>query len=495
MRRLSLLLGLCLLASVLTAPAALAVSGAGYTTVNKAVDGSNHCKNGNPEVNCNIYDGKEFVWLNGGPAANGLGPDGAYFFAVLAPGGQPNPNDGGAKNLSDDFDAYTNRTFTVTNGEVSAYGGTHTFDSGSGGGVHPNGQPPFIRLFPYADTTNPGGVYIMAICSLGSGYPVAPRSCKYDAFKVQRGLGKVQSVMSGMKYLDGDKNGQLDAGEPGLQNWSIHITGTDGTDVTVHTDASGQWSYTTPSHAPTSGVTTYTVSEIQQAGFTQTGNTVDQSMSAGGATVALAAFTYTVTVPNNAVSAVEQLFFGNYKERPPECPPPTFGTNAFGTPFMQIVVQDADTGLAEINILYTRNITVDIQGFSFGTTQPVQVIGTAIDPSLSLGLTFEAIDLAGNRTECDPVLAGLLREGGSPEAQSFSGLPQEESKVTITNGDPGVESVTLDVNGTEFRMTGLAAGETRAIDVASAMLPGAVNAISATVRGRPGSTAQLLIAN
>ena len=151
-----------------------AVSGAGFTTVNEAADGPDHCENGNPQVNCNLYDGKEFVWLNGGPAANGLGPDGQDFFAVLEPGGQPSPNDGGAKNLSDDFDARTNRTFTVTGGEVSAYAGTHDFDA------------PFIRLFPYADTTNPGGVYIMAICSLGRGYPVNPRDCKYDAFKVRR---------------------------------------------------------------------------------------------------------------------------------------------------------------------------------------------------------------------------------------------------------------------------------------------------------------------
>src|SRR5947207_13344092 len=65
-----------------------AVSGAGFTTVN----GGNHCKNGNPGVNCNIYDAKDAVWLNGGPANNGLSPDGQYFFAVLAPGAQPNPN-------------------------------------------------------------------------------------------------------------------------------------------------------------------------------------------------------------------------------------------------------------------------------------------------------------------------------------------------------------------------------------------------------------------
>ena len=101
-----------------------AVSGAAYTTFNAHVDGASKdvCKNS--AINCNIYGEKEYVWLNGGPTANGLGPDGQYFFAVLEPGGQPNPNDQGGvpdKNLSDDYDCYLNRTFTVTNGEVSAY--------------------------------------------------------------------------------------------------------------------------------------------------------------------------------------------------------------------------------------------------------------------------------------------------------------------------------------------------------------------------------------
>ena len=177
MKRISLLLlpVLLLTAAIPFAPftlSALAGTGAAFTTVDVAVDGPGHCQNGNPQVNCNIYDGKEFVWLNGGPKANKLGPDGPFFFAVLAPGGQSNANDGSAKNLSDDFDAYTNRTFTVTNGEVSDYSGSHTFDK------------PLIRLFPYADTPNPGGVYILAICSLAKGYPVSAKDCKYDQFKV-----------------------------------------------------------------------------------------------------------------------------------------------------------------------------------------------------------------------------------------------------------------------------------------------------------------------
>ena len=175
-RRALLLAVLGALGAMILLPGAAAntpVTGAGFTTVNVSVDGAGHCKNGNPAVNCNIYDGKDFVWLNGGPSVAYVG-DGDYFFAVLDPGGQADPNDGAARNLSDDYDTYADRTFSVTGGTVD-YSGSHDF----------NGNK--IRLLPYADTSNPGGVYIMAICSLADGYPVDASDCKYDAFKIQEG--------------------------------------------------------------------------------------------------------------------------------------------------------------------------------------------------------------------------------------------------------------------------------------------------------------------
>src|SRR5688500_17943720 len=93
---------------------ALGVSGAGFTTINSTADGGGVgkdeglCHNGNGNVNCNQYFSKQFVWMNGGPDTNGL-TDGTYFFAVLVPGMQHDPNDKvpvstSDKNLSDDFD-------------------------------------------------------------------------------------------------------------------------------------------------------------------------------------------------------------------------------------------------------------------------------------------------------------------------------------------------------------------------------------------------------
>jgi hypothetical protein len=193
--RFGLTIALVLMLTAMLAGTALAntpVSGAAFTTVNEGLDGPDHCKNGNPNNNCNIYDGKEYVWLNGGPSVAYVG-DGDYFFAVLVPGGQADPNDGAEKNLSDDFDAYTNRTFAVSGANVS-YSGSHDFDNNK------------IRLMPYADTTNPGGVYILAICSLADGYPVDPSDCKYDAFKIQE-----SEVLHGLPLtITKDANGAYD---------------------------------------------------------------------------------------------------------------------------------------------------------------------------------------------------------------------------------------------------------------------------------------------
>src|SRR4051812_33735051 len=97
-------------AALVFAGIALGVSGAVSTTDNPGFTGpdayvNQACLNGppghlTPAVNCNIYLDKRDVWLSGLPVSAALDA-GTYFFAVGVPGGQPDPNDAGAKNLSD----------------------------------------------------------------------------------------------------------------------------------------------------------------------------------------------------------------------------------------------------------------------------------------------------------------------------------------------------------------------------------------------------------
>src|SRR5439155_7486916 len=179
-------------AMVVFVPGTFAVTGAGFTTVAESVDGSGHCFNGNPAINCNIYDGKKFVWLNGGPATAQPGA-GTYVWAVLSPGGQPDPNDGAPlrpngndPNLSDNTDASTNRQFSSDGTNVVNLG-THTTD---GNKIRVGIAPAIVGGGPdwFADTPNPGGVYILAICQISTSQrttaltptpAVVPKDCKY----------------------------------------------------------------------------------------------------------------------------------------------------------------------------------------------------------------------------------------------------------------------------------------------------------------------------
>src|SRR5438874_2471286 len=180
-------LGVAAAAVLFGAPATLASNnGSGPNAVFTTFVDASTCLNGNGSgVNCNIYTSKDAVYASGGPVKAGLKglPNGTYFFAVVAPGGQSDPNDGASDLLS--TDGYTCREFTISSG-VLAYPTGVSAACPHGTGTDPQGATA-IQLIPYAPTPNPGGVYILAVCQLPTSglQPVVPSDCKYDAFKVR----------------------------------------------------------------------------------------------------------------------------------------------------------------------------------------------------------------------------------------------------------------------------------------------------------------------
>jgi hypothetical protein len=176
--------GMALAVTGVGSAGASAPHGAAYTTFDATAGG---CLDGSNGVDCNNYTGKDKVYMSGGPTAAGLS-DGNYFFAVLVPGHQHDGfTDGSVGNLSDNVtptgatagdaasgDLVTNRTFTVTNHEISAYSGNHPH------GTAPNGRD-ILQLALYDDTSNGGGVYILAVCESGA---TSPSQCKFDAFRI-----------------------------------------------------------------------------------------------------------------------------------------------------------------------------------------------------------------------------------------------------------------------------------------------------------------------
>ena len=107
-----------------------------------------------------------------------------------------------------------------------------------------------------ADTTVSFGEVILSDVD-GQSIPATPVDWNVSITR----LGEVR----GMKYLDLDKDGTKDAGEPGLQSWDVHLFNTGLTvSETATTGVDGNYSFTVP-------VGDYYVCEIQETGWSQSG--------------------------------------------------------------------------------------------------------------------------------------------------------------------------------------------------------------------------------
>ena len=65
--------------------------------------------------------------------------------------------------------------------------------------------------------------------------------------------------------------------------------------------------------------------------------------------------------------------------------------------------------------------------------------------------------------------------------------------MTIYNGDPGLDTLDVTVNGRLFRLDDLKNNEKFTTDVASAMKKGYVNSFTVKGHGMPGSSAEVMI--
>lgn len=173
--------------------------------------------------------------------------------------------------------------------------------------------------------------------------------------------------------------------------------------------------------------------------------------------------------------------------------PPVCFLSASGTGFIQVTFQDFISGLVAINVLLADNATVSIPSFSVPTNDPVVVTATKILPDIPSRVKLEGIDAVGNVTTCDPVLTLVVREKGKPVSQTLTGIAQTESKITITNGTPGLSNLSITVNGKRFEAAGLKDNEVRTVDVSSAMKAGDSNTITLDARGKPGGSAAVVI--
>jgi hypothetical protein len=155
-------------------------------------------------------------------------------------------------------------------------------------------------------------------------------------------------------------------------------------------------------------------------------------------------------------------------------------------------VRDAQTGLASVVVTKSENADTVIPPFTPGTTDIVTATSTKIDQSQRSRVEMVVADLAGNRAVCDPILATLAADNAQEGQETYSDVPQAESKVTVTNGNPGIKKVEVTANGKKFKLNGLKDGETQTLDIASALHAGD-NTVTVKVNGPRGATVNVVI--
>jgi uncharacterized repeat protein (TIGR01451 family) len=164
----------------------------------------------------------------------------------------------------------------------------------------PATNPPFTFTTPVFGAANPTKGQDMWMRITLTDQPIAPANgadasgpaSGYKYGETEDYLLKLQyTELCGIKFNDLNGNGTQDSGEPGLANWVIEVKDANGNIIGYAvTDAQGKYCVVVPSPG------TYTVSEQQQAGWTQTAPPTPG--------------TYTVTVPPGRTD----LNFGNQQK-------------------------------------------------------------------------------------------------------------------------------------------------------------------------------------
>ena len=186
--------------------------------------------------------------------------------------------------------------------------------------------------------------------------------------------------------------------------------------------------------------------------------------------------TATATDPNGNTSEFSEceVVAATGDTTPPRCE--VIGLNiAHPAPPTNLLVEVEDTGsgLDAINGLIAKNAVVNIPAFSVGTNAVIQVVADKIDESKRSRVEIQAIDVAGNSSTCDPVLATLTRDS---RTLPLTGIASTERYLTISPNDPSGSTVMVNVNGRWFRAG--VGHESVTIDLGSAMANGSDNTVT-----------------
>lgn len=168
------------------------------------------------------------------------------------------------------------------------------------------------------------------------------------------------------------------------------------------------------------------------------------------------------------------------------------GTDGSGHKFIEMTARDVDSGVAGIAVLRSDNANTVISPFVPGTNDPIIIRATKIDPTKNSKTRIWVTDIAGNAAAGDPALQLLTIVKGKRIAQTFKNIPAQGHLIHVANASSGLTQLRIVVNGKVFEVVKLSPGESRTIDVASAMQADA-NTIKLVGKGKVGESAFVII--
>jgi autotransporter-associated beta strand protein len=175
-------------------------------------------------------------------------------------------------------------------------------------------------------------------------------------------------------------------------------------------------------------------------------------------------------------------------------------TNLFGLSAVEGITTNncTMTGVAYVAGYGATNIgrinRNEILSLPLGTTNLI-ITAVQVDHSKSATVNARVYDRSGNARQFDPVVAQLVIPSGGEIRQIYSGLLSAERYVLLINGNPGMASAKLIVNGRGFEIGVLSKGQKVFLDVGEAMIEGENNTIVFIGRGEPGAWADLVISD
>lgn len=152
---------------------------------------------------------------------------------------------------------------------------------------------------------------------------------------------------------------------------------------------------------------------------------------------------------------------------------------------------DAQSGLESIQVPRCTNCTAKTGSFTVGTNDPVLTTVTQKNRAESSRVKLEATDVAGNVTVFDSV-DFEIRDGGRQRSEDVE-VSQAEHIVMISNGNPGVEFVEIEVNHRLLPLVDMQKRQEAQVDIGRYMRPKGENSVRMAAYGREGGKVSVVI--